>query len=53
MTRAADLLIIAASVFGLWWGAVWLVESAARIAKRLGLSELGIDNVTFTRSSGA
>jgi len=31
-----------ASILGLGWGAVWLVESAARIAKRLGLSELVI-----------
>jgi len=42
MTIALDSLIIAASILGLGWGAVWLVESAARIAKRLGLSELVI-----------
>ena len=35
-------LIIAVSVVGLWVGAIWVVESASNIAKRLGLSELVI-----------
>ena len=35
-----DIVILLASIFGLWLGAVWIVESAVRIAKRLGLSEL-------------
>lgn len=33
-------LIILFCIFGLWGGAVWIVESASRIAKKLGLSEL-------------
>lgn len=37
-----NLLVIALTVFGLWGGAVWVVESASRIAKRLGVSELVI-----------
>lgn len=40
MNAFTDVLIIIASIVGLWWGAVWIVESAVRIAKRLGLSEL-------------
>ncbi len=37
-----NFLIIAVSVVGLWVGAIWVVESASNIAKRLGLSELVI-----------
>lgn len=33
-------LIILFCIIGLWGGAVWIVESASRIAKKLGLSEL-------------
>lgn len=33
-------LIILASAFGLWWGAIWVVDSASLIAKKLGMSEL-------------
>ena len=39
---ALDILIILAAFLGLWWGAVWLVEGAAHLAKRLGMSELVI-----------
>ena len=35
-----DTVIIIASILALWWGAVWVVESASRIAKQLGISEL-------------
>lgn len=35
-----DFVIVIATIIGLWWGAVWVVESASRIAKRLGVSEL-------------
>ncbi|RME37229.1 MAG: sodium:calcium antiporter [Thermoflexia bacterium] len=41
-TTISNGLIILLSVLTLWWGAVWVVESAARIARRLGLSELVI-----------
>ncbi|WP_448591302.1 sodium:calcium antiporter [Thermoflexus hugenholtzii] len=37
-----NILIILLSVLVLWGGAVWIVESAARIARRLGMSELVI-----------
>ncbi len=40
MTILFNLLIITVSIFGLWGGAVWIVVSATRIAKRLGISEL-------------
>lgn len=42
MTIAPDILVILATILGLWFGAVWLVEAAARIAKRFGMSELVI-----------
>ncbi|MBE0643449.1 MAG: calcium/sodium antiporter [Bacteroidetes bacterium] len=42
MTVAYQLAIIALSIVGLWKGADWVVESAARIARKLGLSELVI-----------
>ena len=34
MSPLINLLIIAASVVGLWAGAVWVVESASKIAKK-------------------
>jgi len=37
-----DILIIFICIFGLWLGAVWVVDSASKIAKKLGLSELVI-----------
>ena len=37
-----DILIVLACIVGLWQGAVWLVDSAARIANRMGISELVI-----------
>jgi cation:H+ antiporter len=37
-----DITIIIATIFGLWLGAVWVVEAAARLARRLGMSELVI-----------
>jgi len=37
-----DILIIIVCIFALWGGAVWVVESASRIAKKIGLSELVI-----------
>ncbi|MCA9981750.1 MAG: sodium:calcium antiporter, partial [Anaerolineales bacterium] len=35
-------LIMAACIVGLWFGAVWVVDSATRIARRLGVSDLVI-----------
>ncbi len=40
MSYFVHILIIFICVLGLWGGAVWIVESASRIAKKLGLSEL-------------
>lgn len=40
MNYAIDSIIVVATILGLWWGAVWVVEAASRIAKRLGVSEL-------------
>lgn len=40
MNLIPDILILLVSVFALWGGAVWVVESATRIAKKLGISEL-------------
>lgn len=42
MGIAIDILIVAFAILGLWKGAVWLVDGAARTAKRLGVSELVI-----------
>lgn len=42
MNFILDILIIIVCIFALWGGAVWVVESASRIAKKLGLSELVI-----------
>ncbi len=33
-------LIVVGCIFGFWFGANWLVESAVRIARRIGVSEL-------------
>jgi len=38
----SNVLIVLLSALVLWWGATWIVESAARIARRLGMSELVI-----------
>ncbi|MFA8341723.1 MAG: sodium:calcium antiporter [Rhodothermaceae bacterium] len=42
MHLGIHFLIIVACIFGLWGGAVLVVESASKIAKRMGLSELVI-----------
>lgn len=42
MTYLLDTIIIIICIFALWGGAVLVVESASRIAKKLGLSELVI-----------
>lgn len=42
MNYILDILIIIVCIFALWGGAVWVVESASRIAKKIGLSELVI-----------
>ncbi len=42
MSPIIHILIICATVVGLWGGALFVVESASRIAKKLGLSELVI-----------
>ncbi|MBU1099236.1 MAG: calcium/sodium antiporter [Bacteroidetes bacterium] len=42
MNHLLNVVIITVCIFGLWGGAVWVVESASRIARKLGLSELVI-----------
>lgn len=42
MNYILDILIIIVCIFALWGGAVWVVEAASRIAKKIGLSELVI-----------
>ena len=42
MNYTLDIFIIVICIFALWGGAVWVVESASRIAKKLGMSELVI-----------
>jgi cation:H+ antiporter len=42
MEAILNILILLACIVALWFGAVWVVEAAARIARRLGLSELVI-----------
>jgi len=42
MNFTLDIFIIIVCILALWGGAVWVVESASRIAKRLGMSELVI-----------
>ena len=37
-----NVLIVITAVFGLWFGGSWIVNSAARIARKIGLSELVI-----------
>ncbi len=42
MTIVPDILVVLVTILGLWFGAVWLVEAAAHLAKRIGMSELVI-----------
>ena len=53
MTTLFNSLIIIATIFGLWGGAHWVVESASKIAKKLGVSELviGLTIVAFATSA--
>ncbi|MEZ4657462.1 MAG: calcium/sodium antiporter [Caldilineaceae bacterium] len=39
---AIQVIILVLSIGALWLGALWIVESAARLARRIGLSELVI-----------
>ncbi len=48
-----NTLIIAGAILGLWGGAVWVVESASRLAKKLGLSELVIGLTVVAISTSA
>lgn len=42
MNYIVEIIVIGVTIIALWRGAVWVVESASRIAKRLGVSELVI-----------
>lgn len=41
-TILINILIISLCILGLWGGATWVVETASRMAKKLGLSDLVI-----------
>ncbi len=53
MSTTVNLLVISATIFGLWGGAHWVVEASSRIAKKLGMSELviGLTIVAFATSA--
>lgn len=53
MSTTINILIITLTIFGLWGGAHWVVESASKIAKKLGISELviGLTVVAFATSA--
>ncbi len=53
MSTTINLIIIFATIFGLWGGAHWVVEASSRIAKKLGMSELiiGLTIVAFATSA--
>lgn len=40
MTLFADIGIVLLCILALWYGAIWLVDGATRIARRTGLSDL-------------
>jgi cation:H+ antiporter len=48
-----DIVTVIFSIFALWWGALWLVESASAIAEKLGISEIiiGLTIVAFGTSA--
>lgn len=53
MHLALDAVIVILSILALWKGAEWVVESASRIGKKLGLSDLiiGLTIVAFGTSA--
>lgn len=53
MEYIPDSIIIILSIGALWWGAVWVVDSASSIASRLGISEIviGLTVVAFGTSA--
>lgn len=53
MPTLFNVLIIAATIVGLWGGAHWVVEASSKIAKKLGMSELviGLTIVAFATSA--
>jgi cation:H+ antiporter len=53
MSILLNVLIVFATIFGLWGGAHFVVESASKIAKKLGMSELviGLTIVAFATSA--
>jgi len=53
MTMVFNILIILATIAGLWGGAHFVVDSASKIAKKLGMSELviGLTIVAFATSA--
>ncbi len=53
MVILLDILILIITVFGLWSGAVWVVDSASKIARKLGLSDLVIGLTVVAMATSA
>lgn len=53
MDHLTYLLIIVASIFGLWFGAIWIVESASKIAKKIGMSDLVVGLTVVAMATSA
>jgi cation:H+ antiporter len=53
MHLALDIVIVVLSILALWKGAEWVIESASRIGRKLGLSDLliGLTIVAFGTSA--
>ncbi len=53
MYTTLQLIVLLVSISGLWLGAVWVVESASRISRRMGISEIviGLTVVAFGTSA--
>jgi len=53
MNSILDIGIVILSIMALWWGAVWVVESASVIANKIGISEIviGLTVVAFGTSA--
>lgn len=53
MDHLIYLSIIIVSIFGLWFGAIWIVESASKIAKKIGMSDLVVGLTVVAMATSA
>ena len=53
MELVFNIIILLLSIAALWLGAVWIVESAPRLAQKLGISDLviGLTVIAFGTSA--